>query len=69
MRKNELREEFIKQGVEPWNIFECYLNSDYAFCVKFGYEYEEVSSYARSIVWQYRELGVMPMGDFEEILF
>ncbi len=73
-RKNELRKicrefrkEFIKQGVKPWNIFEFYLNSDYAFRVKFGYEYEEeVSSADRAIVWQYKELGIMPKGKFDK---
>lgn len=64
---SELRKEFIKQGVEPWNIFEFYLSSDYTFRVNFTYEYDEnISDYDRSIVWQYRKLGIMPMGDFEE---
>ena len=64
---SELRKEFIKQEVEPWNIFEFYLNQDYTFKVNFAYEYDEnISSYDRSIVWKYRQLGIMPKGSFEE---
>ncbi len=64
---SNLRKEFKNQEVEPWNIFEFYLNQDYTFKVNFSYEYDEnISSYDRSIVWKYRQSGIMPKGSFEE---
>lgn len=61
----KLRNEFIKQSEKPWNIFEFFINNSGEFKAKFGYEYdEEISDYERSIVWHYREFGIMPRGDF-----
>lgn len=63
----ELKDEFIRQGLQEWKSITFYLDKNFKF--KAEYEYDipiEVGSYERKIYWAYNKLGIIPKDDFEK---
>ena len=61
--------EFKNAGETPWCTLTFYLEKDWRFKVKYGYELDrEISSLERRIRWAYDELGIIPKEEFEKDL-
>lgn len=57
----QLRKEFINQGMDPFIIFEFYLNNIFEFNANYQYQInQEIGGYERQVIWAYETLGVKP---------
>lgn len=59
--------EFKNSGEKEWNSITFYLDNDWKFKVKFGYELNsEIGDYEREIRWAYDELGIVPKSEYKK---
>lgn len=61
--------EFKVSDEPTWCFFTFYLDSDWKFKVKYGYERNnEIGRLEREIRWAYDELGIIPKDEYEKKL-
>lgn len=57
----ELWNEFIKTGQDPWTSLTMYLDNSGEFKIDFEYDdYSHLDDYEKSIIWKYRYLTITP---------
>ncbi|WBW97142.1 immunity protein YezG family protein [Oceanirhabdus sp. W0125-5] len=65
----KLWSEFLISGQSTWCSLTFYLDSNWKFKVKYGYERNsEISRLEREIRWAYDELGIIPDDEYEKEL-
>ena len=63
----ELRKEFVKAGVDPWESMTFILNTDWSFNIDYSYETNiEIGKFERRVIWAYEELGIIPEEEFSK---
>lgn len=61
--------QFKNEGDKVWDTLTFYLESDWKFKVKFGYDIDKnIGDYERQIRWTYDELGIVPKSEYAKKL-
>lgn len=57
----------MKADIEPWESMTFILNTDWSFNIEYDIS-EEISDFAREIIWAYEKLDIYPEDEYEQQL-